>query len=236
MQSHNRAIIVLAAGSSSRLGQAKQLVCLNNKPLIQRQCELALEITPQVYCVLGFNKRAMAKALSGLPITLVEHDDWQQGMGSSISAGVSALPESVASVMLLLVDQWALTVHDLHKLYQAHETHNNCIIQSAFPPQAPTLNRLNNDDPVESISHEENQHRENQCYGPPVIFPKRLFTNLIRLTGKQGARTIISPERSSTVSVSIPHAGIDLDTSEQLLQLQHYDKYKKDKLNLHNND
>jgi len=50
----NFAIILLAAGQSSRLGQPKQLIEINHESLLIRQCKMSLSLTKHVYCVLGF--------------------------------------------------------------------------------------------------------------------------------------------------------------------------------------
>ena len=70
----NVAIIVLAAGQSSRLGQMKQLVSIKGKSLIENQLEQALKVSNKVYCVLGFNADEIKSRINHLPIkTIINH-------------------------------------------------------------------------------------------------------------------------------------------------------------------
>lgn len=200
----NLAIIILAAGSSSRLGQAKQLVKINGKSLIERQCQLALSISSSVYCVIGSESELMIKAVKGLPVKLITNESWRQGMSTSIRVGIKALEESISAVMILLVDQWQLTSSDLRQLIAVSQSNPSCIIQSEFI------------DSKVSINNELKNEKLTRVAGPPVIFPKCFFTQLREIEGGEGARKIIQQHKSSTIKVSIAHAAADLDTPEQL--------------------
>ncbi|WP_286266171.1 nucleotidyltransferase family protein [Thalassotalea atypica] len=200
------AIIVLAAGSSSRLGQPKQLVEIEHQSLIYRQCQLASTLTPHVYCVIGCQALQMRSALSELEVNVVENIAWSDGMGSSISAAISQLPVHIEAAMIVLVDQWKLTQADLNLLVKQHINSPQMIIQSR------QVNR-----------------QEKKANGPPVIFPKRFFTNLIGLKGEQGAKPIVEKFKSSTLMVDIPNAFEDIDTPEQLAKVTMFlSKMKKD--------
>jgi molybdenum cofactor cytidylyltransferase len=205
--SDNLAIVLLAAGKSSRLGQPKQLVELDGKPLIIRQCELALSITKDVYCVLGFESELMADVIKHLPVRLVFNEEWHQGMSSSMMSGITALSDNVARAMILLVDQWKITASDLSQLIEASKNNPHCIIQSEFASDDTCGDNLKNETNLSKIA------------GPPAIFPKSFFIKLINSNGDQGGRTIVQQHKSSTIRVSIKHAGADLDTPEQLRTL-----------------
>ena len=191
------AIVVLAAGNSSRLGEPKQLVQYQGQTLLERQVELALAHTDSVYLVLGSRRDLMTDKVSEYPIHVVENNEWHQGMGKSIAYGVDALDENIEQVMLLTVDQWRLTSKDIAKLIQcANENYNNIIVSYWLDSAA------------------------NSQYGPPVIFPKAFFTKLIRLEGMQGAKTIVKENKALVQQVKITNAGYDVDTREDLQQLK----------------
>lgn len=193
-------LLLLAAGCSSRLGQAKQLIEIYSKTLLEQQVECALAVSCNVTVVLGFQAQNMAKVLANYPVTIVVNDLWQLGLASSIAKGVEDI-QHAQGVMLLLSDQWQLSPDDLRLLIRKQRQAPDKIIASCW------------------FDAEKSKQ-----FGPPVIFPKRFFSNLIGLKGEQGAKPIISENLSETIFVDVASASIDLDTPEQLKVLQQYRK------------
>ena len=205
------AILLMAAGSSSRLGQAKQLVELlngekNSQSLLHRQVELitqvALSINAQAYCVLGFESRAMkahlATCKAAKQVTLIDNEYWQHGLSSSIAKGVSALNTSIEAVVILLVDQWQLSAEQIINLVQQWQKQPEKIYAA---------------------------HHDGHL-SPPVIFPRTYFTQLMTLSGDSGAKKVLKENKEQVIRITMPSAFIDLDTPEQLqaLQKQHLSK------------
>ena len=218
--SNNPAIVLLAAGSSSRLGQPKQLVEINGEPLIVRQAKLALAASGNVLVVLGCNAEQYLPLLATLPITIVVNERWETGMGSSIATGVNAIAERAlcaantrcSSVLLLLVDQWQLELNDLNLLINRHRQQPTHIVVSQWLSAGQTAS-----------------------FGPPAIFPQSFFTKLIGLTGRQGAKAIIAEHKAQTIFVNLANAEADLDTPEQLANLLGCDKSKQSYENINSN-
>ena len=72
------AILILAAGNSSRLGEPKQLVLYKGKPLITHVIEQALFAkTHSVFVVLGGNKEVIYPKIAHLPVTFIQNKNWQ---------------------------------------------------------------------------------------------------------------------------------------------------------------
>jgi len=97
------AAVVLAAGASRRLGQAKQLVKIEGEPLLGRTVRLAAQAGFQpVVVVLGFEAHRMRSALEGFRVIVAVNENWDTGMGSSMRCGVetalqiSPPPEGIA--------------------------------------------------------------------------------------------------------------------------------------------
>ncbi len=198
----NLEIILLAAGCSSRLGQPKQLVKLQGQSLLARQARLALGLSnngSNVSCVLGFEAQAMKRQLDDLPVKCLENEHWQSGLASSISVGVKSVSVKADAVMLLLVDQWQLTVNDLQQVMNCWQQNPDAIVcvQQATPASAP--------------------------FGPPVIFPRRYFSALADLTQGKGAKSVIVKNFQQTIFVTVANAFSDLDTPEQLAQLRDFE-------------
>lgn len=107
------AAVVLAAGASSRLGEAKQLVRLRGENLLERAVRVArdAECSP-VVVVLGASA-ALIQAQSELDdAVIVMNHDWAQGMGSSIPVGVAALRD-VDGCIVMTCDMPAVTAEHL---------------------------------------------------------------------------------------------------------------------------
>jgi molybdenum cofactor cytidylyltransferase len=192
----NVAIIVLAAGQSSRLGQMKQLVSIKGKSLIENQLEQALKVSNKVYCVLGFNADEIKSRINHLPIKTIINHNFFDGMASSIAAGVAALPADTSAAMIVLVDQWQLTSFDL----------NNHISNW----------QINSDVIVVAQSTETSKQVGRENIGPPVIFPQQYFSKLIALTGNKGAKPLLAKYNDKLLKVPLEQAFFDLDTPEQL--------------------
>ncbi|RYY30492.1 MAG: nucleotidyltransferase family protein, partial [Sphingobacteriaceae bacterium] len=81
----NLAVIILAAGSSSRLGRPKQLLKYQHISLIKRAVKTALQVTAEnVFVVTGFLHQELVDELKDCPIRIVHNPDWNEGMSSSI--------------------------------------------------------------------------------------------------------------------------------------------------------
>lgn len=194
-------IVVLAAGSSSRLGQAKQLVDLEGDPLLIRQVKLALSICKNITVVIGHNAQTYRELLAPWPVNVVENTNWFLGMGTSIACGVRSI-QNASNILFLLVDQWQLVTQDLDKLLNQHFAGEQLATVSCW--------------------HDVNCQTVE--FGPPVIFSQPLFEQLSQLKGKQGAKfvltNLISQNKQLVTQIELASAKFDLDTPEQLRKLQ----------------
>src|SRR5215467_7322460 len=102
-------IIVLAAGGSSRLGRPKQLLEFEGKSLLRWAVETALnsELGP-VVVVLGAGFDLLQKEIADLSAEVIQNANWDDGMSSSIIAGlnvVTSISPSIPAVIFMLCDQ-----------------------------------------------------------------------------------------------------------------------------------
>ncbi len=108
--------MILAAGGSSRLGRAKQLLQWEGESLLRRAARIALDsVCRPVVVVLGADAEKMRPELAGLDARIVENADWARGMGTSLRAGLSEADGWDAAVVLLC-DQPLLTSETLDAL------------------------------------------------------------------------------------------------------------------------
>jgi len=190
---NNLGILVIAAGSSTRLGQAKQFIMIDGQPLITRIARLAGEFSKNVYCILGCEAEKILPRLEPLPVVCLINEHWQQGMGASIACGVAQLGDDIDAALILLCDQWALTHADIDQLVDQWQTNPKKIIASQYF---------------------DKKQAEPVC-GVPVIFPRKYFAELTELK-KIGGRKLLEYYRSEVIHVGIANAAFDLDTPDDL--------------------
>ena len=187
------AIIIIAAGNSSRLGQPKQLVSKGHCSLLKYTAEIALQHTQSVTCVVGYDAKTISRELNGLSVECLINLNWQQGMGTSIACGIKNLTQDIDGVMILLCDQWALTSQDLEMLIQQWKQNPTEIVASQYP----------------------GKKSEADIIGVPAIFSKQFFNQLAQLK-ETGARKILMSNLDNVIPLKIQNAELDLDTPEDL--------------------
>lgn len=181
--------ILLAAGSSSRLGRAKQLLEIEGEPLVARQAKCLVQLQPAtVIVVTGAEHEGVSAALENLPVTLVHNPDWAQGMGSSLACGIRAMPERVRAALVVLCDQWKLEIGDLESLVSAWEADPKAAVVAQYSGTT----------------------------GPPAILPRALFDQLSRLRGDTGAKRILKRWNGSVDMLAMQNAAPDIDVSQDL--------------------
>ena len=102
--------IVLAAGTSSRLGRNKLLMELGGESVLRRAVRNAIDgaLVP-VLVVVGFEAHRAHDALSGLACDQVDNPDYALGINSSLQAGMAAVPPEAAAAVVLLADMPLVT-------------------------------------------------------------------------------------------------------------------------------
>jgi molybdenum cofactor cytidylyltransferase len=191
------ACVLLAAGSSRRLGQPKQLVEYKGEALITRGARNLLNLgAVEVIVVTGSEERKVLNKINNMAVKTVYNAAWKQGMGGSVSTGVRSLPGGVAGVLILLCDQWRVDSRDLESLVKSWQSD----ISGVFSAKWGDL--------------------DEGAFGPPVIFPKRLFSELESLDSEQGARGLIRKYWQQVTFVDMENAAFDLDDPEDLKVMQ----------------
>lgn len=182
-------ILILAAGSSSRMrGADKLLEPIDGTPQLARIAQAALHTGCPVSVALPPDRPAREACLDGLALNIVFVPNPQDGMAASLVAGLDALPKS-APVLLLLADLPEITAADLSYFLKAWATHPNRIARGTAEEGTP---------------------------GHPVGFPADLRAELLALYGDQGAREVLQRHKARLLLVPLPgqHATTDLDTPE----------------------
>lgn len=185
--------IVLAAGASARLGQPKQLVEYEGETLLSRAIRLAHEAgADPVFVVLGANLEVILPAgLRDVAVPVI-NKDWQQGISSSIQAGLRAIHGTLPltkGVCLLACDQPRLSSDHIRALMRAFSSEAGAVIVASG---------------YEGV------------LGTPAVLPRSAFRQLFELRGDKGARALFSRPPCPLVEVPFPGGEIDIDTPADL--------------------
>jgi molybdenum cofactor cytidylyltransferase len=111
------AVIVLAAGGSSRLGEPKQLLTRDGETLAHRAVRQAMATRPrELIVILGSHGDEVSLALGDLGAELSFNADWQEGLASSLCCAAKSLATHHGPVLILGCDQPALEATHLQQL------------------------------------------------------------------------------------------------------------------------
>ncbi|QJX48117.1 nucleotidyltransferase family protein [Hymenobacter taeanensis] len=186
------AILVLAAGSSSRLGRPKQLLQYEGKTLLRRAAETAVAAAAgaPVLVVTGALHEELLPELANLPVATVRCVTWAEGMGASIKYGLAVLESLCAtwrSLLIILCDQPHVTPELLRRLVQKHEATSQPIVASEY----------------------------DGVRGVPAFFSWEVLGLLRQLPSGAGAGQIFKQRPELVASVLFPEGAVDVDTEEQ---------------------
>ena len=190
------AAILLAAGPSTRLGQAKQLVQFDGESLVRKGVRLLQTLQPKsITVVTGCLAQDVEKEIADLSVHIAYNREWARGMGGSISCGVRNIPEHVDGILLMACDQWCLVADDILAMMSRWESDISRIYTACW--------------------------HEGQAFvsGPPVLFPRKLKQELIFVKKNRGARQVIDRHMDIVEFVTMENAAYDLDRPEDLERL-----------------
>lgn len=187
------AVVLLAAGNSSRYGRAKLLENYGGAPLVRRAAETALSVTDSLCVVTGAYAADIRQALADLDCEILHNAHWQDGMGSSIATAFTQLLSADApdAAIVLPADLPLIGTPQLQRLLDVHRAHPQQLLVSDF----------------------------GVAQGPPCLFPRRCFHELAQMGGTQGARAILEKYTGEIQRVPMPEAATDIDTPEDYARL-----------------
>lgn len=191
-KSENIAVLIMAAGQSSRMKGIKQLLPWNGTTLLQHTLNTILDIKKnKVFMVLGANSDLIEAELKLVkqPVALIKNEKWQKGLGSSIACGIDFILEqehTIDGILICLADQPLLTDVYYKKLLQIFRTNEVAIVATKYPNKS----------------------------GVPAVFSTKIAQELIHLNEDYGARRIMSKYKDNMIVLDAGEQIIDIDTPE----------------------
>ena len=195
------AVLVLAAGQSRRMGPVNKLLAeVDGAPMVAGVVEEALASGAcAVHVVTGFDRTRVEAVLADRDVHLVHNPDFDQGISTSIAAGLSALPEEVEGALICLGDMPAVSARVLNR------------IVAAF-------------DPGRGVEVCVPTYRGKR--GNPVLWSRTFFAEIRGIRGDVGARHLIGEHSDVVLEVPIDDASIlfDVDSPEALARVSEREK------------
>jgi molybdenum cofactor cytidylyltransferase len=192
----NIAVLILAAGKSTRMNGIKQLEKINNKTLLNITIENVKNVfSENIFCVLGANIDKIKAETISENIEFIDNPNFDHGLSSSIVSGINYFKTKKLNfdgVFILLADQPSIEVTYLDKMLKLFEKNNSTIIASNYGKKI----------------------------GVPAIFPKKNFDDLLLIKGDKGARDFINKRKSEVICPQIITNLIDIDTREDLVRFK----------------
>ena len=183
-------VLLLAAGSSARMGQPKQLLPWGTSTLIEHQIITLINTGYPVNVVLGSNSNLIIPVIEKYKINKIINERWEKGMGSSISCGISHIKKNfpkAKGVLITLLDQPLVTASYLQMMFAAYKPGFQQIIVS---------------------------QSDSGWKGVPVLFDKFYFKYLLKLNHDEGAKNIIYQFQQKVIILKFNDLIEDMDTPE----------------------
>jgi molybdenum cofactor cytidylyltransferase len=191
--------VILAAGMSSRMGEAKQLLRLGESTLLGLVLENVRSSRVQdMVLVLGHEAEKIKEQVSTNNVTVVINGYYQQGMGTSLRTGLAALPPGVDAAFVVLADQPFIRPKTLDLLMDQY-------MRSSAQIVIPTYKGFR---------------------GNPVLLDRSVFSEVMALTGDIGCRAIFGNHLEGIVKFPVEDIGVllDMDSKDDFELLRDFGK------------
>ena len=189
--------VILAAGMSSRMGEAKQLLRLGQNTLLDQVVEIVRgSRAHEIVLVLGHQAETIQKQLAIKNLKIVINESYQQGMGTSLRMGLASLSPETTAALIVLADQPFVRAETLDQLIDHYE-------QSGAQIAIPVYKGFR---------------------GNPVLLDRSVFPEVMALTGDIGCRAIFGNHLEGIIKVPVQDIGIllDLDTKGDVEKLREF--------------
>jgi molybdenum cofactor cytidylyltransferase len=186
----NIGAIILAAGSSSRMGRTKQLIAVGGQSLVRRAATAAIDGgCDPVTVVTGSHEAEVVEALKGLHARIATNAAWELGMGTSLRAGLAdlrAADPDLSAAAVILCDQPNISADLIHRLLNAFTIGGKPMAACEY---AGTI-------------------------GPPCCFDRSMFQSLAEIADSHGAKNVLLSRPADVMHVPWEEGSVDLDTEE----------------------
>lgn len=189
------AAVILAAGMSSRMGEAKQLLRMGERTILEQVLEnVRASGVTEIVLVLGHAAETIRQGIAGECLKVVVNGAYREGMGTSLRTGISALPAEIDAALVVLADQPFVRPATLNLLMDQYRKSDAQIVIPFYKG----------------------------FRGNPVLLDRSVFPEVMALTGDIGCRAVFGHHLEGIVKVPVADVGIllDLDSKEDFERLK----------------
>jgi molybdenum cofactor cytidylyltransferase len=181
------AAIVLAAGTSARMGKPKQTLALSGKPMLERVLDVYRRAEVDVvFVVIGARAAQVRREVQFKKERVVLNPLYRNGMSGSLRLGLRAAEEEADAVIVALGDQPFLSPDTINRIIEVYS-------RTKAPVVVPVYHGVR---------------------GNPVLFDRSLFPEIKRIRGDRGAKSVVARHGDSVQEVAVEDRGVivDIDT------------------------
>jgi molybdenum cofactor cytidylyltransferase len=190
------AAVILAAGESSRMGQPKALLPIDGETFIERIVGAFKKTSAaKIIVILGHNAAEMKGRLEHLPVEILVNPDYKLGQLSSLQVAVRHLEKEPGceGMIVHLVDHPYIDAKLAETMIERFSTSGKLIVVPRY----------------------------NGKRGHPVIFSRKLFSELLAAPMDQGAKVVVNAHRDDTLEIDTENEGVTVDIDTPELYRQH---------------
>lgn len=194
LESERVAGVVLAAGSSSRMGQNKLLLDLGGETVVRRAVRSATEAgLDPVVVVLGHDAARVQAELCGLSCRSVVNPHHAEGVRTSLQLGIREVAADAPALVVVLSDMPFVTAAMIRTLAERHRETGAPLVISRYGDARGAA-------PVDA---------------PPILYDRSLFSELLAMTGERCAKRVVGRHRDEAAILCWPEQALrDIDVAE----------------------
>lgn len=183
-KSNSLSVVILAAGKSSRLGKAKQLLKIEEQTLLEISVKKALSVSDDVNVILGASADLCIEKIKNFNIKYHINEEFESGMASSLKLGISKV-EKNKDALVMLCDMPLIPSTHYKNLVKIYSNNKNRIVCSKYK----------------------------ESFLVPAIFPNKYFELFKKLSADKGAKKILQEYAKDYVVLEDKYT-LDIDTKE----------------------
>lgn len=185
--------IILAAGSSKRMGRQKLLLPFRGSTILENVIETITTCESIEEVLLVYEATEVIDRVKGYDLKAVYNPIAEEGQSTSVIAGVKSSNPKTKAYMFIMGDQPFINKDVVERLIGIWKQNTSSII-------VPRYNGKN---------------------GMPTIFSEDFKKDLLNITGDKGGRDVIkaNPDKVIYVDIDENMAGFDIDTPEDYEEL-----------------